>query len=325
MKYRNKLFIKTTIILLVLAIGASPTSTYAADTGNQEFLDALDAAFKIIIDGAKYDQIYSKWMSSASVLVDDSTSDTATSFPDAPDSGTLADIIAAGEIVFGSDMSYPPMEYMNGTTPIGFDVDMTKAIAEEFSTAYGKTITSKMKNSDWDPIIPNLKTGEFDALISSMTKTESRAKEIDFTRCYYTSKQAILRGTLDNASVTISSAADLDDASIKIGLQSGTTSDLYAADNFAAVVSGFSLFPDAIQALDNGDVHVVLTDLPVAEFYALDNATQGFSVVGTFGDNENFGIGVRKDKSEDDGFLPIPIAPALLAILAIPIFRRFRK
>jgi polar amino acid transport system substrate-binding protein len=322
---KSKKHILVTVFLMsLIALSMTPVATADYTEGNEELLNAIDAALKLIIDSGDYDTIYGHWFDGAVVLTDDSTADTATTFPveaDLTENGTLAAIIANKKIVFGSDTTYPPFEYIEGTDVVGFDADIADAIAAELSTAYGVTIVAEMSTNDWDPIIPDLKTGKFDAILSAMTKTEIRAQEIDFTRSYYTSKQAILAR---NDSATITGIDDLNAAGVIIGLQSGTTSDLYAAENLPlAEVKGYTGFDEAILALQNGDIQYLLGDLPVLAFYAVDSSEYGFEVVGTFGEDELFGIGIRMD--DTGGLLPFPTFAFLIPFLAIPVLRKFRN
>ena len=83
----------------------------------------------------------------------------------------------------------------------------------------------------------------------------------------------------------------------KIGVQSGTTSDTYAAASLPnAVVQGFDTIDLALAALKQGDVHFVMGDLPTLKYYEAE-ADSGVSVVGSFG-AEDFGIGVPLGESE---------------------------
>ncbi|NDB54267.1 hypothetical protein EB169_00360 [archaeon] len=151
---------------------------------------------------------------------------------DITEGGTLDTILSNGTIYFGSDTTYPPFESLddNGNV-VGFDADIAAAIAEKFSAAYDTTITAVMQTNDWDPIIPDLQSGKFDAILSAMTKTAERDQVIDFTRAYYTSSQGILANA-DSPSIT--GIADLNSSEITIAVQSGTTSQLYAVDNLQA-------------------------------------------------------------------------------------------
>ncbi|OLS19807.1 MAG: ABC transporter arginine-binding protein precursor [Candidatus Heimdallarchaeota archaeon LC_2] len=332
-------------VALLTAMFALSVSTVApvngAAFGNDELLDAFDVALTNIIESGDYDTIFEAWFDGEVVLVDDTTTSTATEFPEATKGGTLADILDAGEIVFGSDTAYPPFESIDASGDVvGFDADIAAAIATEFSTAYGITVVGTMQTAEWTPIKENLIAGEYDAILSAMTKTAERALVVDFTRAYYTSSQGILRGTLDS-SIIIDDVEDLwNDTTIKVALQQDTTSDLYAQEffeDYATRVSGFATIDLALAALLAEDVHVVVGDTPVLKFYETDN-TGTSELVATFSD-ENFGLAVRPNTgtapadagvikpvgdSDDDG-LPFPFIPLLAAFMAIPLIRRFRK
>ena len=181
-----------------------------------------------------------------------------------------------------------------------------------------------MQTNDWDPIIPDLQSGKFDAILSAMTKTAERDQVIDFTRAYYTSSQGILANA-DSPSVT--GIADLNSSDITIAVQSGTTSQLYAVDNLqAATLNVFDSFDLAVADLKAGDADFLLGDLAVLDFYAVENAADGFSVVGNF-EEENFGIGVRENtgEPESNSMLPIPTLAVFFAMLALPIMRKLRQ
>lgn len=318
----NRTTFKFILLFSLLAVSMVPTASADYKTGNDELLDALNVALGEIVDSGEYDTIYAKWFSGDVVLTDDSDSNTATEYPTATDGGTLDSIIENGKIVFGSDTSYPPFEYMDGDTVVGFDVDVANAIAEKLSAQYGVTIKAEMKTNSWDSIIPDLMSGNFDAILSAMTKTEERAQEIQFTRAYYTSKQGILAS---ENSPTITGVEDLNNASLKIGVQSGTTSDIYAAANLPdAEVKAYDTIDVAIAGLESGEVDFVLGDLPTIAFFSAENPEKGLKVVGDFGDEELFGIGVRYDEATSSS-LPIDVLPIVFSLSAIATIIYFKR
>ena len=157
----------------------------------------------------------------------------------------------------------------------------------DWSISMANDVSADFVESAWDPIIPNLNAGDMcDAIISAMTKTDEREQAVDFTRAYYTSSQGVIGGS---GAASISAVADLNAEGTTIGVQSGTTSDLYAQDNLgAATISAYDDFPSVIAALNNGDVHYAMGDAPVLSL-------EGDLMV-TFSD-ENFGMAVQGDSS----------------------------
>ncbi len=167
---------------------------------------------------------------------------------------------------------------------------------EEYDPA--ADLTADIVTSDWDPILANLNDGEMcDAIISAMTKTDERDQIVDFTVGYYTSSQGVIGGT---GVATISDVSELNAAGVTIGVQSGTTSDLYAdSDLSMATKTAYADFPSVIAALDNGDVMYAMGDSPVL-------ALEG-TLMTTFSD-EVFGLAVREDSGELLDALNVAIA-----------------
>jgi len=159
---------------------------------------------------------------------------------------------------------------------------------DEWELTMAPDVNAVFVESGWDPIIPNLNAGEMcDAIISAMTKTDERDLVVDFTRAYYTSSQGVIGGS---GSASISEVSALNAAGTIIGVQSGTTSDIYANANLAsATINAYEDFPSVIAALNNGDVHYAMGDAPVLSL-------EGTLMV-TFSD-ENFGLAVREDSGE---------------------------
>ena len=173
---------------------------------------------------------------------------------------------------------------------------------EEWALTPAADVSAVYVTSDWDPIIPNLNDGTMcEAILSTMTITAAREEVVDFTRGYYTSSQGVIGGS---SAATITSVADLNAAGTTIALQSGTTSDLYAADNLAAAtIVAFADFPSVIAAVDNGDADYALGDAPVL-------ALAG-TILAVFSD-ENYGIAVAED---DNGELLDALNVAISAVI----------
>jgi len=91
------------------------------------------------------------------------------------------------KLIVATDATYAPMEYMDDKGEIvGIDIDIVNAIAE----AAGVEV--EYKNYGWEPLFPAVKGGEVDFAVSSITITEDRQKEFDFTDPYFQANQLIL-------------------------------------------------------------------------------------------------------------------------------------
>ena len=151
-------------------------------------------------------------------------------------------------------------------------------------------LSADIVTSAWEPIIPNLNDGEMcDAIISALTKTDVREQQVDFTRGYYTSSQGVIGAA---GSASISDVSELNAAGTTIAVQSGTTSDLYAADNLGmATIVAYDDFPSVTAAISNGEADYAMGDSPVL-------ALSG-DLMTTFSD-ETFGIALPGTDDADE-------------------------
>ena len=122
-------------------------------------------------------------------------------------------------LVVGMELNYPPFEMVNPQgKPAGISVDM----ANELGKSLGKEV--QIQNIPFDGLIPALKTGKIDLIISSMTETPERAKSIDFSEPYLRTGLCILV----NKSADIDSIEQADRPNFSVAVKQGTTGQLYA-------------------------------------------------------------------------------------------------
>lgn len=84
----------------------------------------------------------------------------------------------------GTNANYPPFEYYQKSTKsfIGFDIELMQGVAREMG--YSKV---EFVDMEFNKLLPSLKEGKVDAVISCLTVTDDRKKEIDFTQPYLVS------------------------------------------------------------------------------------------------------------------------------------------
>jgi len=127
---------------------------------------------------------------------------------------------AAAPLRVGMELSYPPFEM---TDPTGRPTGVSVRLAEALGKHLGREIV--IENIAFDGLIPALKTGRIDCIISSMTATPERARSIAFSEPYLRTGLALLVG----AASPVGSAADLDLPGRTIAVKKGTTGHRYAA------------------------------------------------------------------------------------------------
>lgn len=126
------------------------------------------------------------------------------------------------ELVVGMDLSYPPFETIDESgNPTGVSVDFANALGNSL----GRTV--RIENIPFVGLIPSLKTGKIDCIISSMTDTEERRHSIAFSDPYVTVGLALL--TSKNSD--IHSIADVDQAGKTLAVRQGTTGEVWARAN----------------------------------------------------------------------------------------------
>ena len=82
-------------------------------------------------------------------------------------------------IKVGINPEYPPFEFKEGDKILGFDVDLLEAVSEMAGFSY------TLVHMSFDGLIPALKAGKIDMIMSSMSATPERAKQVDFSAPYY--------------------------------------------------------------------------------------------------------------------------------------------
>ncbi len=126
------------------------------------------------------------------------------------------------ELVVGMELAYPPFEMTDEKgEPAGVSVDLARALGE------GLHRPVKIQNSAFDGLIPSLKTGKIDLIISSMTATPERAESIAFSEPYLTTGLALLAG----AKSDVADFADLQRSKRTVAVKKGTTGHVFATEH----------------------------------------------------------------------------------------------
>lgn len=159
------------------------------------------------------------------------------------------------KVVIGTEGAYPPFNVLEADgTLTGFDVDIAKALCEEMK------VECTFVTQNWDGMIPALLAGKFDAIIASMSITEERKKQVDFSNKYYNTPPAIV--VPKDSSITEASDAGL--AGKVLGAQSSTTHSNYAEAKLPS--AELKLYPTADEyKLDiaSGRIDAVIDDVVV--------------------------------------------------------------
>ncbi|EOB8905799.1 ABC transporter permease subunit [Staphylococcus aureus] len=195
-----------------------------------------------------------------------------------------------GELRVGLSADYAPMEFehtVNGKTEYaGVDIDLAKKIAKD------NNLKLKIVNMSFDSLLGALKTGKIDIIISGMTSTPERKKQVDFSDSYMMTKNIMLV-----KKDKVNDYKDIKDFNNKkVGAQKGTEQEKIAQTEIENVsITSLSRLPDVILALKSGKVEGVVVEKPVAEAYLKQNPKLGISNVKFNEEEKDTVIAVPKD------------------------------
>jgi polar amino acid transport system substrate-binding protein len=158
----------------------------------------------------------------------------------------------AQTIRMGTEGAYPPYNFVNDKGEIdGFE----RELGDELCKRAG--LTCEWVQNDWDSIIPNLQSGNYDTIIAGMSITEERDKVIDFTQNYYPPTK----------SAYLALKADVDVKGGVIAAQVGTIQAGYVAESGATLLE-FATPDETVAAVRNGEADAVFADrdylIPIA-------------------------------------------------------------
>jgi len=199
-------------------------------------------------------------------------------------------LVSADTLTVCTDVPYPPMEFEDPNSPggyTGFDIELMRAIATDLG------LELAVATPGWDAITSGLamEAGNCDISAASITITDEREENVDFSDSYFSAEQSLL---VESAS-GFGSIAEVG----AVAVQSGTTGELYAQDNLPPGVEliSFEAAGDLYLALAAGEAGGVITDLVGNQGYVDDNPGVA-SVIETYATDEQYGFAVQEEGSE---------------------------
>ena len=160
-------------------------------------------------------------------------------------------LIDEGTLVVAMSGEFQPFSYFEGNTLTGFDHDIGVAVAEELG------LEVDAQTGAFDTLIQGISANRYDVLIASMTPTEERYEQVDFTDSYYISgAQAFVAPGTECTDIS-----ELD--SPTIGVASGTTYQDWLNENggdWVGEIRTFSSDVTALQDVSTGRLDAAMTD-----------------------------------------------------------------
>lgn len=188
-------------------------------------------------------------------------------------------------LVMATNAEFPPYEFYEGEDIVGIDAEVAQLIADKLG------MELKIEDVAFDSIIPGVQAGKYDMGMAGMTVTEDRLKDVSFSDSYATGVQVVI--VKEGGAI-----ASLDDiAGKKIGVQTSTTGDIYASDEFGEEsVVKYENGALAVEALKSGKVDCVIIDNEPAKSYVAAN--EGLKILETEYAVEDYAICFAKENTE---------------------------
>ena len=199
----------------------------------------------------------------------------------------------AGKLVMATNAFFPPYEYHDEAPDaiMGIDVEIAEAVAKKLG------LELVIEDTEFDSIIAGVQMKKYDIGMAGMTVTDERKQAVNFTSTYATGIQSIIV----KEGSEIKDIDTLLSGSYKVGVQTGTTGDMYMS--FPPEEGGvgedrvvrYSKGNDAVLALSTGKIDAVVIDNEPAKSYVAANP--GLVILETPFAVEDYAMCVNKDNT----------------------------
>ena len=220
------------------------------------------------------------------------TEDTGSAAAPADETAAAAPLtINEGQLIMATNAYFPPYEYYEGEEIVGIDAEIAAAVADRLG------LELVIEDIEFDSIIAGIQTGKYDIGLAGMTVTEDRLQSVNFSTPYATGIQSII--VAEGSPIT--NLDDLLEGDYIVGVQSGTTGDIYMSSSpedggvGEDRVDRYSKGNDAVLALMQGKVDAVVIDNQPA--IAFVDANEGLMILETPYTVEDYAMAIAKENT----------------------------
>ena len=275
MKTINKIaaaFLSAALLLGMTSCGAAKKNLKILDTAyavedyamaiskeNEPLKAAIDQALKELTDDGTIPSIIEKYIPSGKTVEKKESAK-----GEYPGFSTIQE----GKLIMATNAYFQPYEYHEGDAIVGIDPEIAKAVADKLG------LELVIEDVEFDSIIAGVQAGKYDIGCAGMTVTEDRLKSVNFSTPYATGVQSVI--VVEGSEIT-----DVDKllaGNYKVGVQTGTTGDIYMSSSVEDGgvgedrVERFAKGNDAVIALQSGKIDAVVIDNePAKAFVAAAN------------------------------------------------------
>lgn len=230
---------------------------FAIDKDQPELLAATNALIAEIMADGTFDAICDKYFGNGEPTAVVSAAEDA----------------SKDQLVVATNAQFEPFEYKKGSNFYGIDMEIAALLAKKLN----KELV--IKDMDFDAVCLAVNTKKCDMAAAGLTVNEKRAEIINFTDSYYNASQKLIVKADDTTFDACKDAAAIEavlngfDATVKIGVQNGTTAQKYVEGDadwdfvgFKTTCAKFGSGSLAVQDMINGNVDYVIIDAAPAQF-----------------------------------------------------------
>lgn len=201
----------------------------------------------------------------------------------------------AKKLIVGMSADYPPFEFhiksADGKDEIvGSDVELAKEIAKDMGAEL------ELKDLQFSSLLNELKSDRVDLVISGLSPKPERAKEIDFSTVYYTTKQNIVVSAADKDKYPTMESLE----GKSIGVQTGSIQEDIGKGIKGAKLTSLAKIPDIIMQLKSGRIDAAVIEGPVAESFVKN--VDGLAIAAAAPEvdevNDGYVVGIKKGNTE---------------------------
>lgn len=226
---------------------------FGVDKAQPELLDKVNAFVKKIKADGTLEDICDKYFSGGE--------------PTPVTSAKRDDSKADKQLVVATNAAFAPFEYTEGDKYLGIDMEIAKLLADELE------MELVIEHMDFDAVCLSVGQHKCDIAMAGLTVNEKREEHVTFSESYYAASQKLIVKGDDTTFDECKTAADVEkilkgfDKKTKIGVQDGTTGQLYSAgdadwgfDGFPVSTIGYKNGSLAVQDMINGNINYVIID-----------------------------------------------------------------
>lgn len=188
----------------------------------------------------------------------------------------------------GSETTFPPFEFTEGDKYVGFDIDLSQAIAKEIGYKW------EFRSMGFDALIPALRAGDIDMIAAGLDPTEDRKKVVLFSDPYFTEGGYTVIVRKDNTTIQGFESLEGKTIGAQIGTKPADMAKAIPGAKAKEIDSNAQMFLE----LKAGTIDAIIIDKAVGMYYLKQGADADAKIVGTPTDNTGLCLAISQNNPD---------------------------